>query len=192
MDGIIVAAGLSSRMGNFKPLLKYNGKTFLENIISNLDLICDKIVIVTGYNSEKINENIYQLSNDIKNKIEVNHNSHYESGMFTSLQKGLEKCNSNWIIYHFIDQPNLPKVFYEKFSQQIKQGYDWLQPVNNGQKGHPIIFNKKIRDKILNADTNSTLRTISASKKINKYFWECNFVEILSDFDYPTDLKKLS
>lgn len=191
ITGLIISAGLSSRMGKFKPLLEYNGISFLENIINKLSLVSNKIIVITGYKSYKINENISKLSNDKKNKIEVVHNPIYKKGMFTSLQKGLVNCKTDWIIYHFVDQPNLPNEFYINFSQQIKKNYDWLQPIINNQKGHPIIFNKKIRDQIIDADINSTLRTISASKKINKYFWECKFKEVLSDFDNPSDLNKL-
>ncbi len=191
ITGLIISAGSSSRMGQFKPLLKYNDSTFLENIILKRDLIASKIIIVTGYNSEKIIENLSKISSDVKSEIEVVFNSNYERGMFSSLQKGLEICDSDWIIYHFVDQPNLPKEFYLEISKQIRNGYNWIQPINKGRKGHPIIFNKNIRNQIIDSDINSTLRTISASKKINKYFWECKFKEVLSDFDYPSDLIKL-
>jgi len=191
MDGIIITAGLSSRMGKFKPLLKYNGLTFLENIISKLDLICSKIIVVTGHNSDKIIENISLLSNDIKSKIKIVNNKNYEKGMFTSLQKGLENCNSNWVLYHFVDQPNLPEQFYKQFIDKIGNNYNWIQPINNERKGHPILFNKQVQKLIIESNENSNLREISKNVKLKKKYWECDFEEIFTDIDTINDFNKL-
>ncbi len=39
IGGLILAAGLSSRMGDFKPLMPLRGKTLIENTIDSL-LLC--------------------------------------------------------------------------------------------------------------------------------------------------------
>ena len=52
---IISAAGLSSRMGDFKPLMRVDGT---ENIIWELDTFfgigIDKALVITGYRAEDI------------------------------------------------------------------------------------------------------------------------------------------
>ena len=191
ITGIIIAAGLSSRMGKFKPLLMYDGKTFLENIIDKLLIICEKIIIVTGHNSDLI-VNLVNL-NYKNQKVVCVINSDFQSGMFSSLKVGIESCiNSDWIIFHQVDQPNLPLNFYKEFTDQIKIKYDWIQPIFEGRKGHPILFNNNVIEKILDANNNSNLREISKSKEINQYFWECSFNEILTDLDTPNDFKKFT
>ena len=61
MIGIIVAAGLGSRMGSFsetkpKCLLKIAGRTLLDRTVENLQAIgCEKIVVVVGHKGEMIN-----------------------------------------------------------------------------------------------------------------------------------------
>lgn len=49
IGGLILAAGLSSRMGDFKPLMPLRGKTLIENTIDSL-LLCGvaPIVVVLG------------------------------------------------------------------------------------------------------------------------------------------------
>ena len=48
---IILAAGLSSRMGRFKPLLPYGGKTVIAQIVSVLKKAgLAEIIVVTGFN----------------------------------------------------------------------------------------------------------------------------------------------
>ncbi|MFZ1291388.1 MAG: nucleotidyltransferase family protein [Melioribacteraceae bacterium] len=191
INGIIITAGLSTRMGKFKPLLKYNGRTFLENIICKLDLICNQIIIVTGFNSEKVTEIISAIEPKIKTKIVIVYNENYNDGMFSSLKVGIEHFNTNWVIYHFVDQPNIPENIYLELSNQIDITYDWIQPINKGRKGHPIIFGKNVISKIKQSNFDSSLRIISQSNEIKKYFWECNFEEILSDIDTEQDYLKI-
>lgn len=192
LNGLIITAGLSKRMGDFKPLLTYKGISFLANIILKLNLICRKIIIVTGFNSQKIIDEINNLPENIKEKIEIIYNSNYENGMFTSLQCGLTNCYSDFVIYHFVDQPNIPEVFYNELISINSTQFDWIQPKFNGEKGHPIVFNQKVIKKIIAADFNSNLRNLSASEEINKYFWECKYREILFDADTQGDFAKIN
>ncbi|MCB9205900.1 MAG: nucleotidyltransferase family protein [Ignavibacteriales bacterium] len=191
MNGIIITAGLSSRMGELKALLKYNDKSFLLNIVIKLEKICSKIIIVTGYRKDEIENHISNFDQKYKSKIEIVYNPNYELGMFTSLKKGLQLCKSDWIIYHFIDQPNLPNEFYSDFINQKNKSYNWIQPINKGRKGHPILFDKKVVKKIIDSEDNSTLRIISKSNEINKYFYDCDYKEIFTDIDTTNDYEKL-
>ena len=61
---VIMASGFSRRMGENKLLLRYNGKTLIENITEKI-LACDfhKIVLITSY--QEI-EDIFR--NYVKNK----------------------------------------------------------------------------------------------------------------------------
>ena len=46
---VIVAAGMSSRMGEFKPLLQLGGLTFVQRVVSNFQQAkVFPIVVVTG------------------------------------------------------------------------------------------------------------------------------------------------
>ena len=55
--GLILVAGLSSRMGDFKPLLPLCGKTLIENTVdSMLRGGAEKIVVVTGYRGNEVEE----------------------------------------------------------------------------------------------------------------------------------------
>ena len=192
VSGLIIAAGLSSRMGYLKPLVEWNGKTFLSSIIDKLKIVCDNIIIVTGNESEKIEKYVKEYYSSDENTIACVFNPNYLKGMFSSLKKGTEASkNSNWIIYHQVDQPNLPSEFYQRFVQQIDKTYDWVQPRDNKDNGHPIIFGKSIIKKIRLAQNDSNLRVISNSSDIKKKYWECEYPEIFTDIDTKQDLYKL-
>ena len=71
MIGVVLAAGKGSRLGNYtidlpKSLLPLNDNndTLLDynlNLLSRLEL--DKIIVVTGFNSEKIEQHIKKYDN---------------------------------------------------------------------------------------------------------------------------------
>ncbi len=191
ITALIIAAGFSSRMKKFKPLLKYKGKSFIQNIAAKFSLITNRIIIVTGYNSNLLEEHIAEWQPELKNKTQIIFNNNFEEGMFVSLKKGVENCKTNWLLYHFVDQPNIPEKFYYEFTQQSREEYDWLQPLYKGRKGHPIIFNKKVMEIILSGNDNSNLKEISMHDDIKKKYWECKFNEVLNDFDTVSDLDKL-
>lgn len=190
--GLIISAGLSSRMGKFKPLLKYDGETFLVNIIKKLQLICSEIIVVSGYKSELINKEIENNFIVEESNLRIINNIDYVKGMFTSLKKGIEaKQNSQWILYHQIDQPNLPKDFYLKFIQLIDNNYDWIQPRVKNKNGHPILLGENIIKRIMKANDKDNLRTVSSTSNIKKKYWECEYQEIFTDVDTKLDLDKL-
>src|SRR5699024_12091296 len=46
--GVILAGGKSTRMGTNKALLKIDNRTVIEKVASELQLVCDKVIIVTN------------------------------------------------------------------------------------------------------------------------------------------------
>jgi len=182
ITGLISAAGLSYRMGNFKPLLNYNGKSFLKNVVDKLIPICDNLIIITGHNANLIDNEVQSFQN--KDKIKTIFNKNFKNGMLTSLQIGLSySLNSDWILYHFIDQPNLPEAFYKEFITQIDYSFDWIQPTSNQNNGHPILLNNKLISIISSLPTTCNLKEASNKKNIKKKYWNCKYSEILNDID---------
>jgi molybdenum cofactor cytidylyltransferase len=178
-------------MGKFKPLLNYKGKSFLQNITNKLSEACNKIIIVTGFKADVVKENIEHLMTKIK--YELVFNSDYEKGMFTSLQVGISKAyDADWILYHFVDQPGLPHTFYSDFIKQIDDNHNWIQPMLNGEKGHPILIHNELFKLIISASTDSNLRELSNSSIVNKKYWECNYQEIFQDIDTEENYLNLS
>ena len=178
-------------MGKFKPLLSYKGKSFIQNIVLKLNPVCDKIIIVTGYNTTQVEENVNQLN--LSASIEFVYNEDYEKGMFTSLQTGLAKAfEGDWLLYHFVDQPGLPEKFYPDFIEQIDDKHNWVQPKTGERKGHPLLIKKELFRIIIDAPFNSNLRMVSKNPKVSKKYWECAYPEIFQDIDTEGDYLKLN
>ena len=195
--GLILSAGLSGRMKKFKPLADYKDHTFINSIINKLDHVCSRIIIVTGFRSDELKAEIIEnLRNtnqsEIISKLNFTFNAAYQDGMFTSLKKGISNADDcDWILYHFVDQPGLPDKFYPDFVRQVDSSYDWIQPVYNKQKGHPVLLGKNLLKLISEAPDDASLRDISRDSMVKKKFWDCDYKEIFQDIDTDEDYEKL-
>jgi len=203
LSGLLIVSGLSSRISGFKPLLRYEEKSFLITIVEKMLSVLSQVVVVVGHNHIQLleelnthfNNEMEKTSDDswiVGNRIIIICNNNYQKGMFTSLQLGAKQLNdSDWILYHFIDQPHLPKEFYSKIPKQQNNSSNWVQPTFKGLKGHPILFDKKVLSKIIDADYSSNLRELLKDESLIKRYWNCNYPQILEDIDTDEDYRKL-
>jgi molybdenum cofactor cytidylyltransferase len=182
ITGIISAAGFSVRMGSFKPLKDFQGKTYIENITEKLEPHCGGIVIVTGFKFDEI-EKVIRNSFSCTN-IHFAFNPDFALGMFTSLKRGLSEAhNKGWFLYHFVDQPFFPSQFYSDFISQIDDNNDWIQPSYKGRMGHPVIFSLRAAEIIKKSPDDANLRDVARQNEFVKKTWDCRYEEVLIDFD---------
>lgn len=193
VSGLIITAGLSSRMGAYKPLLKFGEGNFIKTICLKLSEVCQELIVVGGFKFDKIKNEIDELNGSIKmkKKIRIVENEEFRQGMFSSLQKGIRNVNSEWTLYHFVDQPNIPKEFYREFISQIEQQASWIQPTYDEKKGHPILIHNNLYEIILSATPQSNLKLIGDNPLVKKKFCDCGYSQILQDTDTMEDYKKL-
>ncbi len=190
INSLLIAAGFSSRMGKFKPLLLFQNELIILLIIKKLLTISSNVFVVTGFKEKELIKVIedYFSKSGLKDKIVFVSNHNFKKGMFTSLQRGLSKAKDcDWLLYHFVDQPQIPKNFYSNFISQINNKFDWIQPAYNERRGHPILIKKSMFKNIIDADENSSLKNVTDSENLNKKIWNCNFKEVLIDIDTPED-----
>jgi molybdenum cofactor cytidylyltransferase len=187
IDGILLAAGYSSRMGDFKPLMAHDGLPFVVGIAEKMSRVCRHVVVVIGYHAGDIRaafvNKLHYLS------VEFAENPRFDQGMFTSLQCGAAQLrDADWALYHFCDQPHLPVEFYTEFIGRIEADCDVIQPVYRGQKGHPLLLNHRLLEAVRQAQPKSTLRNLLTDCKIKT--WNCSFPQILCDWDTPEDIER--
>ena len=85
LSAIVLAAGLSKRMGNNnKMLLPFKGKPVIASTVENiLAAGMDEVIAVTGFEHEKIQTALQGLP------VRLIHNPYFEKGMTSSVQKGV-------------------------------------------------------------------------------------------------------
>jgi choline kinase len=106
MKGVILAAGKGSRLGNYttdlpKSLLPLNdkGDTLLDynlNILKKFNL--ESIIVVTGFNSNKIEEHIVE---NFAGKVEIVYNPFWDNcNVLGSLYMALNSINDDFLFLH--------------------------------------------------------------------------------------------
>lgn len=206
ITGILIASGYSGRMGKLKALLPFAGMSFINGIILKMSLVCTKIVVVLGFEYEIIRNEIGLINSlsssiirpklkefirDAEKKTQIVYNENFSKGMFSSLQKAVSAAEStDWFLYHFVDQPNLPCLFYKSFVNQIDASYSWIQPSYDGKKGHPIIFDRHFTNLIVSSQKTS-LKEIELPLE-QKKIWLTEHINVLEDVDTEEDYKKNS
>ncbi len=207
--GVLVCAGFSSIMGRIKSLLPYKGLPFAVQIIRKMSLVCNKIIVVTGFESDKIKTEIIKelqildknTQSNLIGKTEFVFNRHLEREVFSSLRFGLKSADdADWILFHFIEQPTLPEEFYLRFIDQLDENFNWLQPSylvrmhaeHILKAGHPIFLKKDLFSHIINAGQDETLQEFKGRDIVKLKIWECNFAEILQYIDNPEEYKQIN
>ena len=184
IGGLVLAAGLSSRMGAFKPLLEVGGVPALARAIRCLKGTAEEIAVVTGFRGE-------DLSSLIAAEGAVRlHNPDYAGGMFTSIHTGLR---------HFADRGAegvllLPGDCAAVPGEAVKEllvnaGAGFAVPGYGDRRGHPMWVPARFFPEILAHDGREGLKPI-----LNKYgrrVLNMPFPGTVMDMDTPEDLAAL-
>ena len=147
---IILAAGSSSRLGQPKQLLDFNGKNFIQNTIQEAIAFAGKAtVVVTGANSDAVDKFLFTA------EVMVCHNPHWELGMGVSIKTGLKHLLDTYpemerCVFTVCDQPYVTaEIFRSLDNQQISTGKGIVASAYSGIYGVPVMFTKPYFEKLL-------------------------------------------
>ena len=130
---VITAAGMSSRMGEFKPLLPYKGTTMIRYLAELfLKAGADPVVVVTGFRGTELQEHLGDL-----NVMFVENSEYAATEMFDSIKMGLKallgKCEQ--AVFAPVDVPDLSLELIKRVMSAEGQ---IVRPVHHGRPGHPV------------------------------------------------------
>lgn len=193
ITAILLAAGLSSRMGKPKLLLPWGSTTVLGQVVSTFAAAgMEKIVVVTGGSREQIEKHVSELANDFP--IRVVYNPAYDRGeMLSSIQAGLSALDSRTqaALIGLGDQPQVrEKTVQVICSAFVQTGYPLVIPSYQNRRGHPWLAARPIWPKILALPLSTTPRHF-----LNTYVGQVKYVDadesILQDLDTPEDYARM-
>ena len=150
---VLVAAGLSSRMKDFKPMLPFGGSTVSRHMVSMLkDMDIDPVAVVTGYRAEQLESHLSHAG------VRFVRNERYrETEMFDSIRLGVEAIASDCerIMILPID---IPALMPETIRQTLMIDAPILRTMCKGEPGHPIIIQTDVFPVIWQNDGHRGLR----------------------------------
>lgn len=187
VGAVILAAGLSRRMGQPKVLLPWTNKnTILEQIITQLILArVDYITVVTGNRAGEVH------SLAVKRGVEAVHNPDYETGeMLSSLKVGLASMPDHIQAALVVlgDQPRIQPKTVNQLMMAYAEGAGYIvAPRYQKQRGHPMLIDRRLWPEILDLPDGSAPRDVIERHKSEMAFVNVNTDSILGDVDTPED-----
>lgn len=189
---LIPAAGYSSRMGEFKPLLKLGGRVLIERQIDLFQQIgIESPVVVAGHRADELVPSVEALG------ARAAINKDFDRGMFTSVQAGLSILAGDGIGAFFmlpVDVPLVPPIVLERMCRVFaKKGPSILYAAADGRRGHPPLINSDLISEILTYGGEGGLRPVLSGHENGAVDFETGCGEILLDMDSPdayTEIKR--
>jgi molybdenum cofactor cytidylyltransferase len=144
---VILAAGMSSRMGEAKQLLRLGNNTLLGQVLENVRSSAVKdIVLVLGHEAERIKERISTEN------LSVVINESYRQGMGTSLRAGLAALppDVDAALIVLADQPFvLPKTLDLLMDEYTRSSAQIVIPTYKGFRGNPVLLDRSVFSEVM-------------------------------------------
>jgi len=155
---LVVAAGLSSRMQKFKPLLDLGAKTVLEHAVAKFLESGIETTVVVGWQKEKI------ISALEKSTAGIVENPDFQKGMFSSIQAGLRAIDPQKFKRVFILPVDIPLVrpsTLRRLEEAASKNPDKIiYPCCGGRRGHPPLLPSNLIKEILDYRAEGGLKAV--------------------------------
>lgn len=181
--GLILSAGYSSRMHDFKPLMKIGSSTPLGILTQNLRIAgVQDIYVVTGHQSDRIRE--YLKDQDAR----IVHNEKFAEGMFTSIQCGVEAATRDGhdcILMTPVDVPLIPPYIFKALMNRFYNSdrSRFAVACCNGKKAHPLLIPASLAEEVLRSDGENGMKSVTAPYEADMIRMETHCESILYDMD---------
>jgi len=161
---ILLAAGRSTRMGAYKPLLPFGNRTIIETCIDNFERagIENIIVVVSARRAAEIRAQLSHL------QVRFAVNPDEASEMSDSIARGVEQLSNETtaLFIALADQPTVPRAVIVKLQdERARTNAQIVAPEYNGHGGHPVLIDFALRDELLHLDPKGGLRALLEARK---------------------------
>ncbi|ARS35835.1 nucleotidyltransferase family protein [Pontibacter actiniarum] len=139
---VLLAAGASTRLGEPKQQLPYQGQTLLQRAVrAAVESVCVPVVVVVGANAPSL---LPYLSDS---QVHTVQNQHWEEGMASSVRCGLEYLlrkapTLSACVFMVCDQPYTTATVLDALVQAQQEG-KIVASAYSGVLGTPVLFHKR-------------------------------------------------
>lgn len=190
IGAVVLAAGLSTRMGTPKLLLPWGQTTIIEQTIHNLLMagVADIVIVTGGYRKE-----IETLM--ASQPVRFVFNPQFDNGeMLISFQAGLQNLRPETCATLMVlgDQPHIPPDVIQQVAREFTlTGHGIIFPSYNQRRGHPWLVERSYWSEIIHLKPPQTLRDFMHDHTDAIQYIVTNHLEILQDLDTPEDYQRL-
>lgn len=186
IGAVIASAGMSSRMGDFKPMLNIGAISIAQRIVATLRQAGARhIVVITGFQADILEKHLSG-----KGLVFLRNSAYETTDMFTSAKIGLDylqsKCDA--ILFTPVD---IPLFTADTVRTLIASEAAIAIPVCGGEEGHPILLASRLVPALLQHSGENGLRGALAALEEEIHHVPVRDAGILHDADTPQDYQAL-
>jgi len=187
VGAVVLAAGMSRRMGQPKVLLPWAGqRAIIDHILEQLMLArVDPIVVVTGHRHTEVAARAAALG------VPAVFNPHYAEGeMLSSLKAGLAALPPHAAAALVVlgDQPRIqPRVIGQVLMAYAEGQGAIVAPSYQMRRGHPLLIDRRFWPEILALPPDGSLRALLAAYADEIGYVTVDTDSVLHDVDTPDD-----
>jgi molybdenum cofactor cytidylyltransferase len=189
VSAIVLAAGMSRRMGAPKQLLRIGGETILGRTLRNVGASAvSEIVLVLGHAAADVEKEVSTAG------VKVVHNHEYQQGMGTSLRTGLAALDAetNAALIVLADQPFVrPETLNKLIACHEQSCPQIIIPMYKGFRGNPVLLDRVVFPELSALSGDLGCRAIFGSHTENIRKLEVDDVGILLDIDSQEEYRRL-
>jgi len=176
IEGVVLAAGLSSRFEGYKMSKEIMGQSMIEHTIKTMLVHVNQIYVIVGHNKDII-ENLLKKYECVT----CIYNPSYLEGMYTSFKVAARHVKSEKC---FFIPGDLPFVKADTYKNLLMAEGSCRIPSVDHQSGHPILLDKSIVDLMKDSDS---LHMRAFLSNYEKTYVEVDDTGILKDIDTIED-----
>ncbi len=187
VTAIVLAAGLSERMGQPKLLLPWGDESTIIRELCRMVAACTvgEVIVVTGADREAVEAQLAGLP------VRTVYNPHFaRNEMISSLQAGLSAAaaSSSACLVILGDLPALTREIVEQVLEAYRAGRGRIVvPVYEGRSGHPVLFDRAFWPELARLEVGSPPRMVVETNRGDIYRLAIASSAILRDVDTPDD-----
>ncbi len=186
---IILAAGFSERMGDFKPLMMLGGMTVLERVIRLFQSVgVGRIHVVTGHRAAELTPLVDRWGG--RSVV----NARYREGMYASVAAGVSSLEEGAASFFVLpaDIPLVRQATLRSLMEAFPDGRAAIcHPTFQGRRGHPPLIDGRLRTPIADWHGEGGLRALL--ERFEDEALDVPVVDefILQDMDGPDDYRRM-
>ncbi|MFL6332681.1 MAG: NTP transferase domain-containing protein [Pyrinomonadaceae bacterium] len=156
---VLLAAGLSRRMGTFKPVLPFGGVSVAEACVASLRAAgVGEIVVVVGHRGAEVRAALAHVEG-----LSFAFNEVEGSEMGVSVARGVEALSegAEAVLVALVDQPAVPPAEIKRLIEARRRtGARLVLPEWEGRGGHPILVDLSLRGELSGVVPEKGLRAL--------------------------------
>ncbi len=192
--GVILAAGMSRRLGRPKQLLPLQNKCLLQWVVeAALGSKLERVVLVLGHRAQAI---AAAMEDHLRHpRLDIVNNEHYMEGMGQSLRAGLLEVKDRFPSAMFLlgDQPLMDSGTIDLLLERFwDSGKEICVPVHEGMRRNPTIFGQRYYEQLLAIEGDQGARHLIEANPENVLYVEIRNSSLFVDVDTEENLKELA